>query len=111
MIAVNEVGTRQNSVGLAFVSAPPAGFAVLAVSEAFLGSLRAVDCEIRAVHAAQVAAAAFFRMHDMGRMIALGIEGGRERQHMRGTKLHAKATALQRSTTIETRPFATRAPS
>jgi uncharacterized protein Veg len=33
-------------------------------------------------------------MHDMGRMITLGIEGGRERQHVRGTELHAETASL-----------------
>jgi len=27
-------------------------------------------------------------------MVALRVEGGREREHVRGTKLHAKATGL-----------------
>jgi hypothetical protein len=27
-------------------------------------------------------------------MVALGIEGGREREHVRGTKLHAKPASL-----------------
>ncbi len=30
----------------------------------------------------------------MRRMVTLGIEGGRERQHVRGTELHAKATGF-----------------
>jgi len=54
----------------------------------------AVDGEVRAIHSAQVAAAALFRVHDMGRVIALGIEGGRERQDLGGTELHAKAARL-----------------
>jgi hypothetical protein len=27
-------------------------------------------------------------------MVTLGVESGREREHVRGTKLHAKATGL-----------------
>jgi len=53
-----------------------------------------VDREVGAVHPTQVAAAAFFRVDDMGRVIALGIEGGRERQDFGGTELHAKAAGL-----------------
>ena len=30
----------------------------------------------------------------MGWMVALGIEGGRERKHVRGTKLHAETAGL-----------------
>jgi hypothetical protein len=33
-------------------------------------------------------------MYDMRRMIALGIEGGGERQHVRRAELHAKATGF-----------------
>jgi hypothetical protein len=33
-------------------------------------------------------------MHDVRWMVALGVEGGREREHMRRTKLHAKPTGL-----------------
>jgi hypothetical protein len=33
-------------------------------------------------------------MHDVRRMVALGIKGGGERQNMRGTELHAKATGF-----------------
>jgi hypothetical protein len=33
-------------------------------------------------------------MHDMRRMVALGIESGRKREHVGGTKLHTKATGF-----------------
>jgi hypothetical protein len=33
-------------------------------------------------------------MHHVRRVVSLGIEGGRERQHVRGTKLHAEAASL-----------------
>ena len=42
----------------------------------------------------EVAATALFRMHDMRRMVPLRIESGGERQHVRGTELHAKATGF-----------------
>ena len=56
--------------------------------------LGAVDGEIRAIHAAQVATAALLRMHDMGRMVALGIEGGRKRQNFGWTKLRTEAAGF-----------------
>jgi hypothetical protein len=33
-------------------------------------------------------------MHDMRRMVALGIESGREREHVGRTKLHTQAASL-----------------
>jgi hypothetical protein len=33
-------------------------------------------------------------MHGMRRMIALGIESGRQREHVGGAKLHAEAARL-----------------
>jgi hypothetical protein len=33
-------------------------------------------------------------MHDMRRMVALGIESGRERKHMGGAELHTEATGF-----------------
>src|ERR1700756_3442988 len=53
-----------------------------------------VNREVRAVHPAQIAAAALLRRHHVWRMVALGIEGRRQGQHFRGTKLHAKAASL-----------------
>jgi len=50
--------------------------------------------EVGAVHSAQIAATALFRMHDVRRMVALGVESGRKREHMRGTKLHAEAAGF-----------------
>src|ERR1700686_549058 len=59
-----------------------------------LRDLISVDGEVRAIHAAEIAAAAFLRMHDVRSMVTLRIEGGRKRQHVRGAKLHAKAAGL-----------------
>ena len=42
----------------------------------------------------KIAAAAFFRMNHVGRVIALGVEGGGERQDMRGTELYAESAGL-----------------
>src|SRR5205823_2420843 len=56
--------------------------------------LVAVDREVGAVHAAQVAAATLFWLNHVRRMVSLGIEGGRERQDLGGTELHAKAARL-----------------
>src|ERR1019366_6397402 len=56
--------------------------------------LESEDCEIRAVHAAKIAAAAFLWMNQVRWVVTLGVEGGRERQGMRGTKLHAEAARL-----------------
>jgi hypothetical protein len=56
--------------------------------------LVAIDSEIGAVHAAQVAPAAFLRMNHVRRMIPLGIEGGRERKNFRRTEFHAKTASL-----------------
>jgi len=33
-------------------------------------------------------------MDNMRRMVALGVESGREREHVRGTKLHAEAAGF-----------------
>src|ERR1700758_3203353 len=59
-----------------------------------LRDLGSGDREVRAIHAAEIAAAAFFGMHHVRWMVALRLEGGREREHVRGTELHAKATGL-----------------
>src|SRR3984957_255645 len=50
--------------------------------------------KIGTVHPAQVTTAALFRSHDMRRMVALGIEGGRQREHLCRTKLHAEAAGF-----------------
>src|SRR5215831_5327286 len=52
------------------------------------------DGEIGAIHAAEVAAAAFVGVNHVGRVIALGVEGGRERKNVGGTELHAEPTGL-----------------
>ena len=74
------------------------------------GVFVAEDGEVGAVHAAQVAAAAFFRRDHVGRMVSLGIECRRERENLVGQNSTQKPQALQRSTTIETRPFAMKTP-
>src|SRR5262249_41653369 len=51
----------------------------------------AVDCEVRAVHPAQIAAAALFRRHYVRRGIALGIESGGERQNFGRTEFDAES--------------------
>jgi hypothetical protein len=33
-------------------------------------------------------------MHDVRRMVALGVKSGREREHVAGTKLHTEATGF-----------------
>src|SRR5262249_236706 len=58
------------------------------------GSLVSMDGEVGAVHPAQIAAAALFRMHDVRRMVALGIKSRGKRQHLGGAELHAEATSL-----------------
>src|SRR6516164_8788923 len=58
------------------------------------GILESEDREVRAVHAAKIAAAAFFGVDRVGRVIPLGVEGGGERQDVGGAKLHAEATRL-----------------
>ena len=50
--------------------------------------------EVRTVHAAKIAPAALLESDHVRRMIALGIEGGREREHLGRTELHTKATGL-----------------
>ena len=52
------------------------------------------DREIRAVHATQIAAAALFRIHHVGRVIALGVECGRQCQDLGGTELYAESAGL-----------------
>ena len=54
----------------------------------------AVDGEVGAVHAAQVAATAFFRGHDMRWVVALRVKRRGQRQDFRGTELHAEAAGL-----------------
>src|SRR5215469_3742061 len=58
------------------------------------GIFETEDSEIGAIHTAEIAAAALLWIDHVGRMIAFGVEGGRERQHMGGTELHAEPTGL-----------------
>jgi hypothetical protein len=51
----------------------------------------AVNGEIGTIHSAEIATAAFLRRDYMRWVVALGIESGREREHCRGTELHAEA--------------------
>src|SRR5580704_8034109 len=52
------------------------------------------DGEVRTVHAAQIAATALLRMDHVRSVITLGVKGRGERQHVRGTKLHAESAGL-----------------
>src|SRR5690242_19361695 len=54
----------------------------------------AVDREVRAVHPAQVTAAALLRLDDMRRMIALGIESGGERQNFGRTEFNTEPASF-----------------
>src|SRR5271169_1087630 len=74
----------------------PCGSAFMASSRGDLDAsdFVAINREIGAVHAAQVAPAAFLRMNHVRRMVALGIEGGRKRKNFRRTEFHAKTASL-----------------
>src|SRR5215467_7713923 len=64
---------------------------------AFTSGLRhfvAADGEIGAEHAAQVAAAAFFRVHHVRGMVSLGVEGGRKLQNLGRAEFNAKSACL-----------------
>ena len=50
------------------------------------------DGEVGAVHAAKVATAALIRCYGMGRVVTLGVKGGRESQNMGWAKLDTKPT-------------------
>jgi hypothetical protein len=52
------------------------------------------DGEIRAIHAAKVAATALFGIDYMRRVVALRIESRGERQNVGGAKLNTERTAL-----------------
>ena len=58
------------------------------------GGLPAVDGEVGAIHPAQVATATFLRGDDVGRMVSLGVEGGREAEDLGGAELDAERAAL-----------------
>jgi len=53
-----------------------------------------VDGEVRAVHAAKIAAATLLRRDHVRRMIAFGIKCRGKRQHLGGTKFHTEPTGL-----------------
>src|SRR4051812_9733453 len=54
----------------------------------------AIDGKVRTEHAAHIAARTLLRIYGMRRMVSLGIESGREGQHVRRTKLNAKSASL-----------------
>src|SRR5271165_1562165 len=56
--------------------------------------LVAEDSEVGAVHAAQVAATALFRMDQVRGVITLGVESRGDRQNFCGTKFHAKTAGF-----------------
>src|SRR5579864_4767575 len=58
------------------------------------GNFGGIDCEVGAIHAAEVAAAALLRLYYMWRVIALGVECGGKRKDFGRTKLHAKAAGF-----------------
>jgi len=58
------------------------------------GDFGGVDCEVGAIHAAEIATAALFRLYYVRRVIALGVECGGERQDFGGTKFYAKAAGF-----------------
>src|SRR6266481_579931 len=53
-----------------------------------------INREVGTVHPTEVAAAALFRSHDVGRMVALGVESRGEREHLGGTELHAESACF-----------------
>src|SRR4051812_13823478 len=53
-----------------------------------------VDRKVGAEHAAHIASRTFFRMDLVRRMVALGIDRGRQGQNMRRTELNAKSASL-----------------
>ena len=63
----------------------PLGSACIAASE---------NGEIRAVHAAEIATTAFLGSYDVGRVVTLRIESGRESQNVGGAKLDTEPAPL-----------------
>jgi hypothetical protein len=51
---------------------------------------KSVDGKVGAIHAAEVATATFIRGYDVGRMIALGVEGRGKGEDSRGTELNTE---------------------
>src|ERR1022692_5031405 len=63
----------------------------------FLGRRRLLvseDCEVGAVHAAQIATAALLRVDHVRSVISLGVKSRGERQNVRGTELYAESAGL-----------------
>jgi len=56
--------------------------------------LLSVNRKVGTIHPAQIAAAALLRRDHVRRMVALGIESGREGQHLCRAELHTKAAGL-----------------
>src|SRR5208283_1069246 len=59
-----------------------------------LGVLPAVDGEVGAIHATQVATATFLRGDDVRWVVALGVEDGREAEDLGGAELDTERAAL-----------------
>src|SRR5581483_3338276 len=72
----------------------PRGSACMARAFLYRGGFGGINCEVRAVHAAQITAAALLRCHHVWRMVPLGVESGRQRQHPGRTELHAEAAGF-----------------
>src|SRR5512132_4099636 len=53
-----------------------------------------VNGEVRTVHSAQVAATALLGRNHVRRMVALGVKGRRQREHLGRTELHAESARL-----------------
>src|SRR5689334_10951289 len=69
----------------------PRGSAFIAHRLRGRSRFHAIDGEVRAIHATEVASAALLGCNHVRGMVALGVEGRGERQHLRGTELDAKA--------------------
>jgi hypothetical protein len=67
----------------------------------------AVDSEVGAVHSAEIASAAFFGIDHVRRMVPLELKAEERANTLVGQNSTQNPQALQRSTTMETRPFAT----
>jgi len=72
----------------------------------FISLFPAVDREVRTIHAAQIATAAFVEGYDVWWMIPFRIIRGGQCQNLRGAELTQKPQPLQCSTLIATRPLA-----
>src|SRR5689334_3999160 len=76
------------------VSTPLGSACIVVLLLRRIGEAVSVDGEVRAVHAAQIAAAALFRRHHLRRVVALGIEGRGQCQDLSRTELDAEATGF-----------------